>query len=79
MIRVWNYNKSRIHSYRGARYVELLLDELEFEWIRQFAIQVDGHPALSACHASERQRVLVRTRLCGTARNPESRKADACA
>ena len=27
MIRVWNYNKSRIHSYRGARYVEMALDE----------------------------------------------------
>lgn len=27
MIRIWNYNKSRIHSYRGARYIELLLDE----------------------------------------------------
>ena len=26
MIRVWNYNKSRIHSYRGARYVEMQLD-----------------------------------------------------
>ena len=23
MIRIWNYNKSRIHSYRGARYVEI--------------------------------------------------------
>ena len=28
MIRIWNYNKSRIHSYRGARYVEILLDNL---------------------------------------------------
>ena len=27
MVRVWNYNKSRIHSYRGARYVEMHLDE----------------------------------------------------
>ena len=27
MMRIWNYNKSRIHSYRGARYVEALLDE----------------------------------------------------
>ena len=27
MIRVWNYNKSRIHSYRGARYMEMLLDD----------------------------------------------------
>ena len=27
MIRVWNYNKSRIHSYRGARYVEISLDD----------------------------------------------------
>ncbi|GMI37559.1 hypothetical protein TrRE_jg13071 [Triparma retinervis] len=26
MIRIWNYNKSRIHSHRGARYVEILLD-----------------------------------------------------
>ncbi|CAM9237053.1 unnamed protein product, partial [Choristocarpus tenellus] len=25
MIRIWNYNKSRIHSYRGARYVEISL------------------------------------------------------
>jgi hypothetical protein len=29
MIRVWNYNKSRIHSYRGARYVEMSLDRTE--------------------------------------------------
>lgn len=27
MIRVWNYNKSRIHSFRGARYVEITLDK----------------------------------------------------
>lgn len=26
MIRVWNYNTTRIHSYRGARYVEISLD-----------------------------------------------------
>lgn len=26
MIRVWNYNKSRIHSFRGVRDVEMLLD-----------------------------------------------------
>ncbi|KAM8836946.1 katanin-interacting protein isoform 2-T2 [Spinachia spinachia] len=26
MIRVWNYNKSRIHSFRGVREVEMLLD-----------------------------------------------------
>ena len=26
MMRIWNYNKSRIHSYRGARYVEIKLD-----------------------------------------------------
>ncbi|GMH53703.1 hypothetical protein TL16_g01506 [Triparma laevis f. inornata] len=26
MIRIWNYNKSRIHSYRGVRYVEIKLD-----------------------------------------------------
>ncbi|XP_063223456.1 katanin-interacting protein-like isoform X2 [Bacillus rossius redtenbacheri] len=26
MIRIWNYNKSRIHSYRGARDVEVRLD-----------------------------------------------------
>lgn len=26
MIRIWNYNKSRIHSYRGARYIEITLD-----------------------------------------------------
>eukprot|EP00111_Clytia_hemisphaerica_P015485 TCONS_00045727-protein len=26
MIRVWNYNKSRIHSSRGARFVEMALD-----------------------------------------------------
>ena len=28
MIRIWNYNKSRIHSYRGARYVEMKLDDV---------------------------------------------------
>ena len=27
MIRIWNYNKSRIHSYRGARSVTIELDE----------------------------------------------------
>ncbi|KAJ1417660.1 hypothetical protein B484DRAFT_421954, partial [Ochromonadaceae sp. CCMP2298] len=26
MIRIWNYNKSRIHSFRGARYIEVSLD-----------------------------------------------------
>jgi hypothetical protein len=26
MIRVWNYNKSRIHSYRGARMITIDLD-----------------------------------------------------
>jgi hypothetical protein len=26
MVRIWNYNKSRTHSYRGAREVELRLD-----------------------------------------------------
>ncbi|XP_015237903.1 PREDICTED: uncharacterized protein KIAA0556 homolog [Cyprinodon variegatus] len=26
MIRVWNYNKSRIHSFRGVREVDMLLD-----------------------------------------------------
>lgn len=27
LIRIWNYNKSRIHSFRGARLVEISLDE----------------------------------------------------
>ncbi|CAN9508536.1 unnamed protein product [Ophioblennius macclurei] len=27
MIRVWNYNKSRIHSFRGVKEVEMLLDD----------------------------------------------------
>jgi len=27
MLRIWNYNKSRIHSTRGARYVEISLDD----------------------------------------------------
>ncbi|XP_068100739.1 katanin-interacting protein isoform X2 [Hyperolius riggenbachi] len=26
MIRIWNYNKSRIHSYRGVKDVEIILD-----------------------------------------------------
>lgn len=26
MIRIWNYNKNRIHSYRGARYIEMSFD-----------------------------------------------------
>lgn len=26
MIRIWNYNKSRIHSYRGARLISCELD-----------------------------------------------------
>ena len=25
--RLWNYNKSRIHSYRGARFVQITLDD----------------------------------------------------
>ena len=25
--RIWNYNKSRIHSYRGARFLEISLDD----------------------------------------------------
>ncbi len=27
LLRIWNYNKSRIHSYRGARFVEVSLDD----------------------------------------------------
>lgn len=27
MIRIWNYNKSRIHSYRGARKIAIDLDD----------------------------------------------------
>jgi len=27
LIRIWNYNKSRIHSFRGARTVEASLDD----------------------------------------------------
>lgn len=27
MLRFWNYNKSRIHSYRGARYIQIQLDD----------------------------------------------------
>ncbi|CAH1274468.1 KIAA0556 [Branchiostoma lanceolatum] len=27
MIRIWNYNKSRIHSFRGARDIEMTLDK----------------------------------------------------
>ena len=27
MIRIWNYNKSRIHSYRGVRDIEITLDD----------------------------------------------------
>lgn len=27
MIRIWNYNKSRIHSYRGARLITCNLDD----------------------------------------------------
>ncbi|OQR91166.1 hypothetical protein ACHHYP_04929 [Achlya hypogyna] len=26
MVRIWNYNTTRIHSYRGARYMEISLD-----------------------------------------------------
>nr|CAD7399732.1 unnamed protein product [Timema poppensis] len=28
MVRIWNYNKSRIHSFRGARDVEISLDDV---------------------------------------------------
>lgn len=27
MIRIWNYNKNRIHSYRGARYLEMYIED----------------------------------------------------
>jgi len=27
MIRIWNYNKSRIHSFRGAKDIEIQLDK----------------------------------------------------
>ena len=27
LIRIWNYNKSRIHSFRGAKDIEILLDK----------------------------------------------------
>ena len=27
MIRIWNYNKNRIHSYRGVRYLQITLDD----------------------------------------------------
>ncbi|KAM8934183.1 katanin-interacting protein [Pelodytes ibericus] len=27
MIRIWNYNKSRIHSYRGVKDIEIILDQ----------------------------------------------------
>lgn len=27
MIRIWNYNKNRIHSYRGVRYIQIRLDD----------------------------------------------------
>lgn len=26
MLRIWNYNKSRIHSFRGAKEIEISLD-----------------------------------------------------
>lgn len=29
MIRIWNYNKNRIHSFRGARYIEISLNGVE--------------------------------------------------
>jgi hypothetical protein len=29
MIRIWNYNKSRIHSYRGAKTLSCFLDDTE--------------------------------------------------
>ena len=29
MIRIWNYNKSRIHSFRGAKNVSMFLDNKE--------------------------------------------------
>lgn len=28
MLRIWNYNKSRIHSYRGAKDVEIKLNNM---------------------------------------------------
>ena len=27
MIRIWNYNKNRIHSCRGARYIQISFDD----------------------------------------------------
>lgn len=28
MIRIWNYNKSRIHSFRGVKDVRIYLDDV---------------------------------------------------
>ena len=47
MIRIWNYNKSRIHSYRGARYVEMKLDESS-RAARVFFSPPRGGPAADA-------------------------------
>ena len=44
MMRIWNYNKSRIHSFRGARYVEIKLDD---QFIFKGEIQrAPGHAGL---------------------------------
>lgn len=51
MIRIWNYNKNRIHAYRGARYIQITLDDvLVFRGEIQRAA---GTTATEAEHCSE--------------------------
>jgi protein JBTS26 len=45
MIRVWNYNKSRIHSYRGARYVEISLDSCGYIFKGEIKRAIGSHYA----------------------------------
>ena len=49
MLRVWNYNKSRIHATRGARHVRITLDErLIFEGELRQALGSTADAALYA-------------------------------
>ncbi len=59
MIRLWNYNKSRIHSYRGARLVSIELDG-------QRVFEGEIRKAIGAMGAIEQNSGTVRYLLANT-------------
>ena len=47
MVRLWNYNKSRIHSYRGVRYAEMMLEVSEKNEVALGFHERNGYSILS--------------------------------